>query len=299
MIIIPRMLMRIIFISVLAITSALVVACGDDDDGGGDGPRVVATTGIVADIVESVAGPDVEVEQLIPDGASPHDFQLSAEDRQVLAEADLVAANGADLEPGIPLDEADAPVWELTANAGELLPFEEGGGDPHVWMDPTRVADALPSLAEALADVDADNAETYRGNAGEYAGELSGFDRELERLLAEVPDANRELVTSHDALAYFADHFGFEVVATAFPASGAEAEPSAGALDEVADAIAERDVPAVFAGEEDDPEVLRQIADEAGVEVIDDLLIESPGSAGTYEAMLQHDAERISGALGE
>ncbi len=300
MIIIPAMQMRTIFISALITASLALAACGsDDDDSGADGPHVLATTGIVADIVESVAGPDVEVEQLIPDGSSPHDFQLSAQDRQLLNEADLVAANGADLEPGIPLADTDAPVWELTANAGELLPFEEGGSDPHVWMDPTRVAAALPSLADALGETDPDETQAYRSRADTYADELGDFDRELRETLDVVPQDNRELVTSHDALAYFSDHFGFEVVATAFPVTGAEAEPSASALDEVADAIATRDVPAVFAGEEDDPEVLRQVADEAGVEVVDDLLIESPGSAGTYEAMLEHDARRISEALGE
>ena len=299
MIIIRAMQMRIIFMSALATASLALAACGsDDDDGGGDGPRVVATTGIVADIVQSVAGPELEVEQLIPDGSSPHDFQLSAQDRQVIAEADLVVANGANLEPGIPLDDASA-LWQLTDHAGELLPFAEGGGDPHVWMDPTRVAEAIPSLADALADVEPENADAYRDRAGEYTDELRSLDRELQNRLSRVPAADRELVTSHDALAYFAEHFSFEVVATAFPASGAEAEPSASALDEVADAITERDVPAVFAGEEDDPEVLRQVAEEADVEVVDDLLIESTGSAGTYEAMLEHDAGRIADALGE
>ena len=297
MIIIHAMQMRIVFILTLALAAAVLVACGSDDEEGADGPRVVATTGLVADIARSVAGPEVEVEQLIPDGSSPHDFQLSAQDRQLLAEADLVVANGASLEPGIPLDDA-AALWELSANAGELLPFAEGGADPHVWMDPTRVARALPSLAEALAGVDPDAAADYANRADDYARELRALDRELADTLADVPAADRELVTSHDALAYFADRFGFEIVATAFPASGAEAEPSAGALDQVADAIAAREVAAVFAGEEDDPEVLRQIAGEAGVEVVDDLLIESPGSAGTYEAMLRHDAERIADALG-
>jgi zinc/manganese transport system substrate-binding protein len=298
MIIIPEMQMRIIFISALTIAAIAFAACGsDDEDSAGDGPEVVATTGIVADIVGNVAGPDVQVEQLIPNGASPHDFQLSAEERQTLAEADLVAANGSNLEPGVPLDDVESPVWELTANVNDLLAFEKGGSDPHVWMDPTRVVGALPSLADALAEADPDHATAYRKRADAYAHELLALDDELTRATDRVPEDDRELVTSHDALGYFADHFGFEVVATAFPATGAEGEPSASALADVAEAISARDVPAVFAGEEDDPEVLRQVADEAGVEVVDDLLIESPGSAGTYEAMLEHDAERIATAL--
>jgi ABC-type Zn uptake system ZnuABC Zn-binding protein ZnuA len=290
------MSIRTPLLSALAVGSIALVACGSDDGDAG-GPRVVATTGIVADLLSNVAGPGVDIEQVIPDGTSPHDFQLSAQDRQLLAEANLVAANGANLEPGIPLDETEAPIWELTANSGELLPFAEGGSDPHVWMDPSRVAEALPSLAAALGEVDPGNANAYRKRADDYAGELLSLDRSLQRTLDRVPADRRELVTSHDSLHYFADHYGFDVIATAFPATGAEGEPSAGSLGDVADAIASSGVPAVFAGEEDDPEVLGQIADEAGVEVVDDLLIESTGS-GTYEAMLERDAERIATALG-
>jgi ABC-type Zn uptake system ZnuABC Zn-binding protein ZnuA len=296
MIIIRAMQMRMIFISALALPALTVAACGSNDDES-SGPQVVATTGIVADLAAGVGGSEVEIEQLIPNGSSPHDFQLSAQGRQELAEADLVIANGAGLEPGVPIDDSEAPVWELTANAGELLPFEEGGGDPHVWMDPSRVADALPSLAEAFAEADPDNAETYEENATEYARQLDALDRELEQALHAVPAADRELITSHDALGYLADRYGFEVVATAFPASGPEAEASATQLDAVADAIGASGVPAVFAGEEDDPEALRRVADEAGVVVIDDLLIESPGEGGTYEEMLRHDAQRIASAL--
>jgi zinc/manganese transport system substrate-binding protein len=320
------MQMRIVFISVVAIASLVAVAgCGsDDDDAGGDGPNVVATTGIVADIAEAVAGPDVEVEQVIPDGSSPHDFELSAQDRQVIEEADLLIASGAGLEAGIPLDEVDAPQWTLTDHVGELLPFteagahehaeeehaaeeeehaaeeehEHGGDDPHVWMDPTRVAAALPALADALSEADPSGASGYDQRAQAYAKGLEGLDTELDRRLASVPAADRELVTSHDSLGYFADRYGFEVVATAFPASGPEAEASAGLIDEVEDAVREHDVPAVFAQEEDDPETLRLIADETGVEIEEALIIESPGTAGSYEEMLRQDAALIAAALG-
>jgi zinc/manganese transport system substrate-binding protein len=272
-------------------------ACGSDDESSSDGPEVVATTGIVADITAGVAGPDASVEQIVPNGSSPHDFQLSAEDRQKLESADLVIVSGAGLEAGIPVDDVDAPSWTLTDHVGELLPFEEGGSDPHVWMNPARVADAVPSLADALAEVDSDHADAYRERASAYATELRALDRELQETLGEVPAANRELVTSHDALGYFAEHYGFEVVATAFPASGPEAEASASQIAEVEDAVRASGVPTVFAGEEDDPETLRLIADETGVEVEESLLIESPGDAGTYEEMLRHDAGLIAAGL--
>ncbi|MGH2950979.1 MAG: metal ABC transporter substrate-binding protein, partial [Solirubrobacterales bacterium] len=268
------------------------------------------------DLAENVGGPGVEVEQIVPDSASPHDFQLSAQDRQTLEQADLVVAIGSGLEPGIPLDEIDAPQWALTENVGELRPFEEAGaqeehvveeehaeakhgsGDPHVWMDPTRTVAALPSLADALAEVDPGGAAEYRRGGSDYAAELERLDSELGRTLARIPAANRELVTSHDSLGYLAHRYALEVVATAFPASGAEAETSAGELDEVEDAVRESGVPAVFAQEDDDPEVLRLIAEDTGVEIEEGLIVESPASAGSYEEMLRRDAELIADALG-
>ena len=272
-----------------------LAACGSD--AGEEGTQVVATSGIVAELTERVAGGDAEVIQLVPDGASPHDFELSAEDRQTLEQADLIAHNGAGLEAGIPVEEADAPTWALAENAGELLPFEEDGEDPHVWMDPTRTAAALDSLAVALGEVDPDATAAYRERAREYAADLRDLDRELDDTLASVAPGNRELVTSHDSLGYFAERYGFEVLASPFPASGPEAEASPAQLAEVIEAIEERDVPAVFAADEDDPEVLTQIAEQTGVEVVADLFVESTGDAGSYEEMLRRDAELISAAL--
>jgi zinc/manganese transport system substrate-binding protein len=289
------LVLRTIFIF-LAAACLVLGACGDDDNSEG-GVEIVATTGIAADLAADLA-PGAEVAQLVPDSASPHDFELSAEDRQTLEEADLVVAIGAGLESGVPLDDVSAPVWELTANAGELLPFEEGGADPHVWMDPTRVAAALPSLVQALASAEPEDAGAYRRAAREYAAELRRLDRELRRTLSPIAPADRELVTSHDSLAYFADRYGFDVVATAFPASGPEGEASAARLVELADAVHEAGVAAVFAQQEDDPEALRLVAEETGVEIEEDLLIESPGPAGTYGEMLRRDAELIAAALG-
>jgi zinc/manganese transport system substrate-binding protein len=272
-----------------------ISACGGSGSDGGQ--TIAATTGITADLAERVAGPDADVEQIVPDGASPHDYELSAHDRQKLEEADVVVANGAGLEAGIPLDEVDAPSWTLTNHAGELSPFEEGGDDPHVWMDPTRVADALPSLANALADADPDHSNAYRERAREYATELRDLDREMARMLDTVPPGDRGLVTSHDSLGYLADRYGYEIAATVFPSTGAEAEASAEQIHAVEDAVRASGVPAIFAQEGDDPETLRLVGEETGVEVEYGLLVESPSSAGSYEEMLRRDAELIADSL--
>lgn len=311
-------------------------ACGSEEGAeqgsDGTGATVSATTGIVADITERVTGDDATVEQLIPDSASPHDFALSAQDRAALEDSALLVSNGAQLETGIPFEDLDTPQVALADHAGELLAFGEDGGqdhegeegghedeeeghsddggdseeegersgdDPHVWMDPTRVAAAVPAIADALAEADPDNAQGYRERAREYVSELEALDGEVEAQLAEVPDDQRELVTSHDAIGYFADRYGFEVIATPFPASGPEAEPSAAAIVEVEEAIEQSGVPAVFAEETDDPQVLEQIADRTGVEVVDGLLVEAPGDAGSYLEMMRRNAKLVAGALGE
>jgi len=304
--------MRTVFIFLGATLALLGAACGSGSPDSGK-PTIVATTGIAAELAEKVAGPDAEVELLVPETASPHDFQLSAADRQLLEEADLVIAVGSGLEASVPLEEVGAPTWALTEHAGKLLPFAEAGAhddehtgedaeragtDPHVWMDPSRAARALPSLATALADVAPGAAARYRRRASTYTAELRRLDRELRRTLGTVPAANRELVTSHDSLGYLAARYGFEVVATAFPPTGPEAEASAARLQEVEEAIAEHDVPSVFAQQEDDPDTLRLIAEQAGVEVEDGLLVEAPGAAGSYVEMLRTDAKLIAEALG-
>lgn len=302
-----------IFIAALAL-SPLIVGCGSESNG--SGVRVVATTGIVADLVEQVAEPGADIVQIIPDGSSPHDFQLSADDRQALEEADLIVSVGADLEAGIPVEETDTPRWELASSVDELLPFgtagaheapadeehaddeeEHGAVDPHVWMDPARVGDALPSLAKALGDIDPDRSDAYKRRADAYAVTLRELDRELRSTLAAIPAQERELVTSHDSLAYFADRYGFDVVATAFPSSGPEAEASATELQEVIDVVNARDVPTVFAQQEDNPQALRLVADQAGIEIEEGLVVESLASVGSYEELLRRDAELIAAGL--
>jgi ABC-type Zn uptake system ZnuABC Zn-binding protein ZnuA len=284
-------------ILILTTSAALCVtlaACGDD--AGRDGPVVAASTGILADIAANVGGDDVEVVQVIPDSASPHDFEPSAQERQSLAEADLIVLNGAGLDASLPVE--DTPAWALSEHTPNLLELDGEGVDPHAWMDPSRVAASLPALAEALGEIDPAHRRDFQRRAEDYADRLTQLDREIGSALDEIPAADRELVTSHDALGYFADRYGLEVVATPFPTTGPEAEASAASIADVIDVVERTGTRALFTEETDDPEVLESIANETGAVVVGELLVEAPGSAGTYEAMLRHDGELIADSLG-
>jgi zinc/manganese transport system substrate-binding protein len=192
--------------------------------------------------------------------------------------------------------EEHAQEGEEHAQEGE----EHGAGapDPHVWMDPTRVAAAAPALADALARVDPGGDAGYDARASAFARRLERLDRELRETLAVIPAARRKLVTSHESLGWFADRYDLEFVGAPFGVQP-EAEASAGRVAEVIETVRRERVPVVFAQEGDDPKVMRQIAQEAGVRVVDDLLVENPGpQASGYEEALRFDARRIADALG-
>ena len=256
--------------------------CGSEPNGGA--VDLVATTTIAADIARQVAGPDADVETLFPESASPHDFALSAKDRAQFDDADLVVAWGSGLEGGLDLPD-------------DALELATGEHDPHIWMDPALVARRLPELATALAEADAEHASGYRRRAAAYARDLDRLGRELGRTLAAVPSDRRKLVSSHDSLGHFVDRYDFEFVGAPFglvPESQASAETVADLIDR----IEQENVPAVFAEDTDDPELMRQIGDAAGVQVVDDLLTEGfGGRVDSYEDMLRYDADRITGAL--
>jgi ABC-type Zn uptake system ZnuABC Zn-binding protein ZnuA len=277
--------------AVVTVAALLVAGCGGSA-GGADRVRVVATTAFAAEMARAVAGPAAEVDQLVPGSADPHSFGASAKDRAELDAADLIVAFGRSYEEGLPLDDVSAERFEIGEHAGNGRP-----GDPHVWMDPTRLAAAAPGLARALAEADPPDAAAYERRARAYAKRMGALDAELRRTLQAVPQDRRKLVTSHDSIGFFADRYGFEVVAAPFGLTP-EAQASAEDLATVVDAVRREDVPVVFAQQTDDPEVMERIARETGVEVVDDLLVENPGPGGeTYAAAMRHDAARIAQAL--
>lgn len=309
-------MMRLSIIATLLI-GVLAVACSDDD-GGGDGDasiKVVATTIQIAALTEEVAGDRAEVISVIPAGSDPHDFEPTASDLQAIADADLILRHGIGLDAFLDdmLSGSSAPVVTVTDGLDLQPPaleleheeegeeHEEGEFDPHVWHDPELDKGMVDNILAALIGAGPDDQAAYEVNADAYKTVLDETDAEIETIIAEIPDENRKLVTNHDAMGYFARAYGLEVVGAVIPADTTAAEPSAEDTAELLDTIEREGVRAIFAESSVTPDLAEQLANDAGVEIVDNLYGDSlgePGSAeGTVHGMLLYNARLIADAL--
>lgn len=286
------MILTLTVAAVIAVTGATASAGGD-----GDQPVVVATTSIWADIVDELDCADrFVVETLIPRGADVHSFEPSMRDRELLDGAALVVANGGGLEELLAdtLDAIDPPVVAV-------VDAIDAGDDPHVWFDPTLVAEAMPAVAEALVDAGADEA-TMDDCLDAYLTELEQLDAEIAEILDAVPADRRVLVTNHDALGHFADRYDFEILGTVLPGTSSLAEASPGELDALAEQVEEAGVPAIFTEYVGNTDEATALAERLGIEVVPlyaEFLGEQESGAESYADLMRYNATAIADALGE
>jgi zinc/manganese transport system substrate-binding protein len=288
-----------------AVVAVALLAASCESAPADDRPLVVVTTTVLGDLVAGVAGDAADVEVLMPIGVDPHDYQPSARQIALIAAADLVVANGLGLEEGledaIAGATADGVVVLEVAPLVDPLPFAGGSDlDPHVWLDPVRMADAVGHIADALAGVDPGAGFAERGAA--VAADLLAADATIRDLLAGIPEEERLLVTNHEALGYFADRYGFTVIGVVIPGGSTLAEPSSAELAALVAVIRDRGVPAIFVETTQPTALAEAVAAEVGgsIQVIE-LHTESLGAPGTPAAtlagMLVEDARLITGAL--
>ncbi|WP_420620099.1 metal ABC transporter solute-binding protein, Zn/Mn family [Candidatus Poriferisocius sp.] len=176
-----------------------------------------------------------------------------------------------------------------------------GGADPHVWFDPIRVADALPALSQALATNAGLDAGALDECVATYRSELIAVDDEIDEILAPLHPEDRLLVTNHDALGYFADRYGFQLIGTVIPSGSTLAEANPAGLQELVHLIEDTGVAAIFSEtthSSDDAEALGRAA---GVKVLSlntGSLGPPDGSAGTYIGFIRTNAQVIVEGLG-
>jgi zinc/manganese transport system substrate-binding protein len=294
---------RAVVVTVLAVVGVAFGASGCTAAPGQDRPLVAVTTNILGDVVSEVVGDAAEVMVLMPAGADPHSFEVSAQEAARLRTADLVVENGLGLEEGVSRHvraAADDGVPVFTAgdavDALEWTTEDDSGPDPHLWTDPARMVDVVEALDDDLRDVGVRATGT-----ADYLDALHALDGEMEQAFGALSPGQRALVTNHHVFGYLADRYGFRVVGAVIPSGTTLASPSAADLRDLADAIADAGVPTVFADASQPARLAQVLADEVDVHVeIRPLATESltaDGPASTYLGMMRSNTEAIVDGL--
>ena len=152
----------------------------------------------------NIAGDLAEVENLLPPGATPHDFQLSPSDVAKYTDANLLIVNGLGVEPWLN---------KLTRHAKKTVITMAGGfskdTNPHIWLDPVLAAHAVTNILRGLQSADPMNAEGYAANAQAYVQKLQALDAEFRAALA--PAKGAAIITYHDAFPHFAARYGLRI----------------------------------------------------------------------------------------
>jgi len=269
--------------------------------------RVVATTGMVADLAQRVSGGTVEVEALMGPGVDPHLYQPKAADRRKLEQAALVLYNGLHLEGNMTeLLESLPRARAVTATIPkDRLLVNLDQPDPHVWFDVSLWMHALHAVEQAMIEAFPQHGDAFKQNASKYRKELADLHEEVRRELARIPPQRRVLITAHDAFRYFGRAYGLEVVGL----QGVSTADEAGLkeVQRVVERIVQDKVPAIFTESSVPPDGIEavvercrgrghQVSVPAGRLYSD--AMDRPGTpGGTYPGMVRHNVKLIVDAL--
>lgn len=275
----------------MAAGTLAVAGCGDDS-GSGDGLTVVATTTQAADLARRVGGGRVNVEGMLRPGGDPHDYEPRPSDVAAVAGAAVVFRSGGEVDDWLSdvIDNAggDAEVVSLIDSVKRV------DDDPHWWQDPRNGVRAVEAIRAELSKADPAGRAVYARNAERTIRRLRRLDRKIAGCVARVPGAKRKIVTTHDALGYFARRYGVEVVGAVIPSLSTQAQASAGDVQRLVEQIRRERVEAVFPESSVNPDIERAIAREAGARIGDSLYADSLGPKGspgeTYAGALAADA---------
>lgn len=273
--------------------------------------RVVATVGMIADVVRQVGGDDVQVFQLIGSGIDPHSYRPLRSDAAAILSARVVFYGGFKLE-GRLADTLDrlarngrAAVAVVERIPQEDLIVDHGVTDPHAWMEVRLWMRVVEVVAEELSAAVPDKAEAFRQRAAEYLCELRELEEYIREVISSVPQHARVLITAHDAFRYFGRAYGVEVLGV----QGFSTESEAGLerIHSLVDRIVERKIPAVFIESSvSDRNVMALVEGAAarghllrlGETLFSDSMGPNGSYEGTYVGMLDHNATAIARALG-
>jgi zinc/manganese transport system substrate-binding protein len=279
----------------IALLIVLVAGCGESGQSGA-GVTAVATTTQVADLVRNVGGDRVSVDSILRPNSDPHEYEPRPSDAAAIAKADVVFRSGGDLDGWLDevVDSAGGDADQVTL----IDSVKREGDDPHWWQNPRNAILAVAAIRDALIDADPAGRAGYERRAAAYTARLRRLDADVARCIDRVPPAKRKLVTTHDALGYFAARYGIDVIGAVIPSLSTQAQPSAKDVGELVDQIRREGVEAIFPEASLSKRLEQAISRESGAEVGGQLWADTLGPEGstgaTYVEAIQANAVELA-----
>ncbi|HTV93151.1 MAG TPA: metal ABC transporter substrate-binding protein [Verrucomicrobiae bacterium] len=281
----------------LLIAGALV-GCSSASAASSNGPiPVVTTISTFNSLVEGVGGSRVRVQNLVPVGASPEDYEPTPQDAVTLSQAKILVENGAGLESWLAgtLKNVPSSSLHIVVGANGLAVKND---NPHLWMDPENAKVYVAKIRDALIAVDPEHAAEYRKNATAYQAKLEALNDWIAAKVKTLPPSHRYMIVFHNAWQYYNDRYG--ITTLGFIEANPGQDPNPQQVAHLIDLARSHHVKAIFSEPEYSKKLADQIASNAGVKVVTDLYDDSIGTdprVRDYISMLTYDTNVIVGAL--
>ncbi|MEC7591787.1 MAG: metal ABC transporter substrate-binding protein [Actinomycetota bacterium] len=312
--------MRPFPVIIASVSAAVLVlsGCGGSDDSApesdGDSILVATTVSPITSIVSRVGGDCVDIRGIVPEGTNSHTFEPAPSVAALLSDADVVFINGLKLEdPTLAMAEANMADGAELVELGTValpeedyifdfsFPEEDGKPNPHLWTDPTYAIAYADIVREVLSERDPECADQMQENFEAFAAQAEELAEAVRLDQQTVPEGGLKLVTYHDAYAYFAENFGWQVVGAVQPSDFADPTPSE--VVTLIEQIRAEGVPTIFGSEVFPSNVLEEVGNETGVRyeqsLRDDDLPGAPGEENhSWLGLMQYNFATMIEGLG-
>ncbi len=300
----------------IALSALVLSACasGSAPEADGSGLRVVTTVAPITSIAANIGGDKIILTGVVPEGTNSHTFEPPPSVAEVLTKADLVFINGLKLEdPTRELAEANMKAGASLVEIGTQVlpesdyiydfsfPKEDGKPNPHLWTDPLFGIKYAEVIAEELSKKDGDNADYYTTNLKAFTAKATALSEALKTDQATIPGGKKELLTYHDAYAYFGKDYGWTIIGAVQPSNFEDPTPKD--IVAIIEQVKARKVPVIFGSEVFPSKVLEQIGKETGARYEDTLRDDDlPGKPGEAEhswlGLMRYDYRTMIKGLG-
>ena len=269
--------------------------------------KVVTSFTILADMASNVAGDAADVVSITKPGAEIHGYQPTPKDIAKARDADLVLYNGLNLElwfnkflrrlKNVPSAVVTDGIEPMAIGEGSY----QGKPNPHAWMSPTDAQVYVDNIANAMAEADPKNANTYYANAENYKQQINALIDPLRSALNALPENRRWLVTSEGAFSYLIRDFGLKELYL-WPMN-ADSQGTPKQVKQVIDTVRAENITAVFSESTVSAKPAQQVARETdasygGVLYVDSIS-QADGPVPTYLDLIRVTTETIVNALSE